>query len=283
MPVAGDERNGPGRVARGEGVMDRLLRRPGRLMPGARALVQGRHQGRFCPGQPALQQLREQVVVPVPLPVVVEWHQEEILPVEHLDDPRGTRRPGDHVAERGAEPGQHRGPGQELLDLGGLAAEHLLGQEVHDEPVVAGELPDEGVRRRIAAQRDRGQIHPGWPSLGSFHELIEVGFAELDSGYGEQQLRGLPGGEAQLAGPHLGQFPGRPQAGQRQWRICPRDDHDLHGRWQVQQQERDLLLTAAVPDHVVVVEHQDRRRRQSGQFVRQHRQHRPRKLRGLRT
>ena len=30
------------------------------------------------------------------------------------------------------------GPGQELPDLGGLAAQHLLGQELDDEPVVAG-------------------------------------------------------------------------------------------------------------------------------------------------
>ena len=134
----------------------------------------------------------------------------------------------------------------------------------------------------MAAQRDGGQVHPGGPSLGPFHELIQVRLAELDSGHGEQQLRGLLRSEAQLAGPHLGHLPGRPQPGQRQWRIGPGDEHDLHGRRQVQQQELELLVTAAVSDHVIVVEHQDRRRRERGQLVGQHRQHRLGKLRCLR-
>jgi hypothetical protein len=51
----------------------------------------------------------------------------------------------------------------------------------------------------------------------------------------------------------------------------------------VGQQKLDLLVTAAVPDHVVVVEHKDHRRGERGQLVRQHRQRRLGKLRGLRT
>ena len=134
----------------------------------------------------------------------------------------------------------------------------------------------------MTAQRDGGQVHPGGPSLGPFHELIQVRFAELDAGHGEQQLRGLVRGEAQFPGPYLGHLPGRPQPGQRQRRVGPGDDHELRGRRQVEQQEHDLLVAASVPDHVVVVEHQDHRCRDRGQFVGQHGQHRLRELRGLR-
>jgi hypothetical protein len=48
------------------------------------------------------EQLREQVMIAVPLAVVVQWHEEQVLSFEHLDDRRSARDAGDGVA-RGAQ------------------------------------------------------------------------------------------------------------------------------------------------------------------------------------
>ena len=55
---------------------------------------------------------------------------------------------------------------QELPDVGRLTIEYLFGQEISDEPVVAGELIDKGVWRLVAAQGQRGQA-PATPCRAS--------------------------------------------------------------------------------------------------------------------
>src|SRR5208283_2062434 len=95
------------------------------------------------PGQLAAEHLREKLVIAKPAASFVKRDDEEVLPLEGIDDRRGVTRPGHRIAERRAEPAENSGPGEELPDLGGLLAENFLGQEIGDEPVVAGELPDE--------------------------------------------------------------------------------------------------------------------------------------------
>src|ERR1700730_11272006 len=164
VPVTGDEVDGPADVARGQRVTYRLAHRPRHPMPGAGAFMPGGHQIRLGPGQLAAKHLREEVVIAVPLPDLVQGHDEEVLALEDADDLRCVRRPGDGVAQRRAEPVENGGPHEELPDLGGLAAEHLLGQEVDDEPVIAAELVNEGARRGVIAKRQRRQIDPRRPS-----------------------------------------------------------------------------------------------------------------------
>ena len=92
------------------------------------------------------------MVVTEPVPGVVERNDEQVLPLKGVQDLRGAGRPGDRVAQRGTEPAENRGPRQELADLAWLAAEHVLGQEVDDEPVVAAELADKGPGGGVAAK-----------------------------------------------------------------------------------------------------------------------------------
>jgi hypothetical protein len=134
-PVTRDHVDGPGGIVGGQRVADGLLGRPRLPVPGARPLVQGTHAARIGHRELAAQQLGEQMVVAVPLPVVVQRHQEQVLPLQRLDDLRGVGRAGDGVAERGTEPGEDGGSLQELPDLARLAAEYLIGQEADDEPV----------------------------------------------------------------------------------------------------------------------------------------------------
>ena len=106
-------------------------------------------------------------------------------------------------------------------------AEYLLGQEVDDKPVLSGELADEGAWRRMAAKRERRQVQPRRQSLGPCHQVGQVWLGELDVGHGMHERGRVSGREAQLVLPDLDHLAGRPQAGQREGRIGPRDEHDL--------------------------------------------------------
>src|SRR5580704_18716393 len=126
--------------------------------------MQGRHDGGLGPGELAAKYLREQMVVAVPQPFVVQWHNEKVVMFDDINDLRRVGRPGDGVAQRCTEPVQNGGPGQELPDLGGLAAEHFFRQEVDNEAVVAGELADERTRRGVTVKRKRREVDTGGPS-----------------------------------------------------------------------------------------------------------------------
>src|SRR6516225_7277104 len=115
------------------------------------------HQVRLGLRELAAEHLGEQVVVSVPLQGVVQRHDEQVFPLEDLDQVRRAGRFGDGVAQRRAEPAEDGGPGEKLPYLARLAAQYLFGQEVDDEPVVAVELADEGLRR-MAAERERRQV-----------------------------------------------------------------------------------------------------------------------------
>ena len=112
--------------------------------------------------------------------MLVGWDQEQVLSLQPLDEPGGVGTPGNRVAQRRGEPVQDGGPEQELPDVGRLTIEYLFGQEIGDEPVVAGELVDKGVWRRVAAQGQRGQVHAGRPPLCSREQSAQVRAVERD-------------------------------------------------------------------------------------------------------
>ena len=213
------------------------------------------------------------MVIAEPLPVLVQRHDEQVVPLQHGQDLRGVGHPADRRAERGAEPAQHRRADQELLDFRRLPGEHLFGQEVTDEPVVPGELADELVRRRMTAQRQRGQVHAGRPAFRPRHQIRQIRTIQLNARYRVHQHRHVRGGQAQLVGPDIEQLAGRAQAAQPQRRIGPGGQHQLDRRRQVREQEVQLLVAGPLGDDVVVVEHQDDRCGQRGQRVDQPGQH----------
>jgi hypothetical protein len=145
--VSRDQLGRPFRVAPGQRVRDGLLRGSGFPVPGASPPVQQRYQAGLglLPRQLAAQHLGEEMVVPVPDPVVIGRDQEQVLSLQPLDELGGVVAPGDRVTQRRGEPVENGRPEQELPDVGRLTVEHLFGQEIGDEPVVAGELVDEAV------------------------------------------------------------------------------------------------------------------------------------------
>jgi len=118
-------------------------------------------------------------VIAEPPASIVERDNEQVFPVEDVDDLCRAGRTDHGIAERRAKPAENGCPHEELPDLGRLAAEHLLGQEVGDEPVVAAELADEGARVGVAAQRERREVQSGRPPLGPLDQHGNIGEADL--------------------------------------------------------------------------------------------------------
>ena len=100
--------------------------------------------------EPGLEDVGEEVVVAVPLAAVVQRDQEEVVPVEGLEQGPAAGLAGDRVAQGAGHPVEDRGLQQERLDVLGLALQHLLDEVVDDVPVIAREARDEGRRRRPA-------------------------------------------------------------------------------------------------------------------------------------
>jgi hypothetical protein len=94
---------------------------------------------------------------------LVQRHQEQVRPLDGLQQPLAVAAAGDGVAQRPTEPLQHRRRQQELPNLVGLAVQHLLGEVVQHEAVAAGEPLHEPGRVGVPLQRQRGQLHPGRP------------------------------------------------------------------------------------------------------------------------
>jgi hypothetical protein len=123
--------------------------------------------------------------------MLVGWDQEQVLSLQPLDELGGVGTSGDRVAQWRAEPPENAGPEQELPYVGRLTIEYLFGQEVGDEPVVAGELIDKGVWRRMAAQGQRGQVHAGRPPLCPGEQCAQIRAVERDSRHRGHQRLGL--------------------------------------------------------------------------------------------
>jgi hypothetical protein len=77
-----------------------------------------------------------------------------------------TRPAGDCIAQRAAEPFQHRGFQEECAHLLALPLEHLLGQVVQYVAMAPGECRNESRDIMLATQRQASQLKPGCPPLG---------------------------------------------------------------------------------------------------------------------
>ena len=165
---------GPLDVVAGHGVGDRLGRVAVPLVPVARPPVQLADPLGLLVEQPGPEHVGEEVVVAVPVPAIVERDEEEVRPIEPLEHRLPAAAAGDGVAQRPGEPIEDRGLEQEVADLVGLALEHLLGEVVDDEAVVAGEVLDEPADVVAALHRQRGELQRGDPPLGPGLEGIDV-------------------------------------------------------------------------------------------------------------
>jgi hypothetical protein len=151
LDVPLDQPGRPAAVAGGQGMADGIVGQPVPLVPRPRGPVQLDRPVRPLLLEPCAEQGGEQVVVAPPAAHLVQRHQEQVGPLDLLQQPLAVAAAGDGVTQRAAQSLQHRGLQQELAHLLGLAVEHLLGQVVEDVPVAAAEAGHEAGRVGVAA------------------------------------------------------------------------------------------------------------------------------------
>jgi hypothetical protein len=228
-------------------------------MPSARTRVKGRHVLWLSLRQQAQEHLAEQPVIAVPVPVIVQGDEKEILALQAVDDPRRVGGAGNRVAQGRGEPVEDGRPAQEFHDRLRLTAKNLFNEEFDDKAVVTAELPHELARGGLTPKGEGSEVDAGRPSLGAFQEDTQVSLVELDGTDRAHQFVGLHGREAQLRRLDLGQVAGGAQPADRQRGVDPGNEHDLSRGRKVRQEERHVLMTFQAADQLVVVHRDDDR------------------------
>ena len=109
---------------------------------------------------------------------------------------------------------------------------------------------------RLSLQRQGGQLQAGRPPFGAGRQRHHRrGGQDIANRFPQQRGR-LLGGEPQIAGAQLGELPAGPQPRQRQRRIGPAGQHQVHAQGQMLEQEHKRLVHLLGVDQVVVVENQ---------------------------
>ena len=226
------------------------------LVPHAGALVQDRNQVRPLGEQVRPEYVGEQVVVAVPLPTIIQGHDEQVGALQGDEQVAPVRTTGDGITERTGEPVEDRGVQQELADLFGLSLQYLLHEVVDDVPVVSGELGDESADVGASLHGERGQLECGDPAFGPAFQRGDVVGGEVETGDVVEVGGDFVGGEAQVGGADLDQLAAGPQPGEWQERVGAAADHQVDVRWEVLQEERHVFAEVWSVDEVVVVEYE---------------------------
>jgi hypothetical protein len=260
-----DEASRPFEVLGCQGVPHCVFREAVPLVPLAGRGMHRRHVVGVLLQDARAEHFGEEVVVAVPLPLVIEWDDEQVVALQGREHRAAAVQPGDGVAQRPGQPVEEGGAQQEFSDSVRLVLQHLLHQVVDEESVAAGEGGDEAGDVLLLPQREGGQLQTGDPPFGAGLEGDDVVSRETQTHRPVEEVHGLLAREAQVRGAELGQFSTTAQAGQRERWVRPAGDGQVQLRRQVVEQEADGLVYRWCVDHVVVVEHEDdpspRRRR----------------------
>ena len=156
------------------GMVDGGLRHVVRLAPRGGTVVERADHVRLAPLQLGHQQIPEQVVVAIPLPATVEWHDEQVSALESLQERARSLRVERRVAQRTAHAVEDRGAGQERHVRARNPTEELGAQVVAHEPVISAERHADvtGARSRLRGQR--GKVQADRPTLRPADELAHV-------------------------------------------------------------------------------------------------------------
>ena len=254
--VALDEVGRPLDVVGGEGVGDGLGHQVVAREPHRCALVQPRHLLGAVALQPSAQVVGEQVVVAEPLALGVERPQEEVTALELLEHRLAVGPGRERPRQIAAQPVADRGDQQELQDVGGQGAEHVLGEVLADGVVAAGEVADQSGGIGGVAQRQRHELQGRDPAVRALGEPRDVVALQRQPVEVDEERAGLVDVEAQRRGVDLGQLAADPQPGERQARAGAAGEDQRHvGRREVQQVDQRVVHLRVV-DQVPVVERQ---------------------------
>ena len=147
-----DDPGRPEHLAGRDRVADGVVGQPAPGVPRRGLAVQRGYAAGLLLLQAGLEQVGEQVVIAPPAAHLVQRDQEQARPLRLLEQRLAALAAGDGVAQRAAEPFQHRGLEQEHPHLLVLPLEHLFGQVVQDVTVAPGERGHEGGGIVMSAQ-----------------------------------------------------------------------------------------------------------------------------------
>ena len=180
--------------------------------------VQRRHLFGPRPAQLQPQEIPEQVVVAKPRALGVERDHKRVRVLELQQDPLRARAAGQQVGQLTVDAIEQGGAQEQLLDVVGLAVQHLGEQVLGDGAVAAGELGHEPLGVGVTGQRERRQPQARGPPLGPLVQQRRPSLGQRDP-RGVQELAGFALGKAQVGCADLGQLAGQAELMQAQ----PRD------------------------------------------------------------
>ena len=209
--------------------------------------------------RPRSKDVGEESVVAVPAALVVEWHEEEVLPLEGFEDLRAVRSLGERVAEGGVHPLEEGGLQQEVAKPLGQSLQHLLAEVVDDEAVAAGEGFDEPGEIRVPAHRECGELESGDPPLGARLQRRNITGGQVEAHHLLQKGCRLAGGEAQVRRPQLREVAVAAQPTEREERVGTGGDHDVQVCGSVFEEIAHGLSDGRRIDRLEVIQQQHRR------------------------
>jgi len=145
------------------------------LEPRCCPLMQPLHLLGSSLAQAFLQELRKERMVAIPLALLVEGHQKEVVPFRLLKQRLRLAAAGHRRTQWGTEPLEQRGLEQEALHGFWLAAQHLLGQEVNQVAMAAAEAGQNLVHIAAPQQREGCQLQSRHPPFSACCELGHLG------------------------------------------------------------------------------------------------------------
>ena len=268
-----DELRSAGEVLGGQGMGDGLSSLAVALVPVARPPVQHGYDSRLLVENTDGEDVGEQVVVAVPLATVVERDDEQVRSLQRLEHRLARRLARDGIAERSRETTEDRRVQQETADLRRLAVEHLVGEVVDDEAIVACEVGDERGDVVTALQRQGGELQRGDPSFGADLQCLHLGFGQREVHHAVQVRDGFVDREAEVCGADLEQFTACTEATERPRRVGPGCQHQMDVCRKVFEDERRGLVHLGRIDEVVVIEDDDQLALDASQVVQERCQH----------
>ncbi len=114
-----------------------------------------------------------------------------------------ARAAGQQVGQFAVDPVKQAGAQQQILNVVGLAVEHLGEQVIGDGAVAAGELGDDPLRVGVTCQGEHREPQPRGPPFGPLVQQRRPGRGQRDARGGEQ-LAGFALGKTQVGCADLG-------------------------------------------------------------------------------
>jgi hypothetical protein len=201
------------------------------------------------------QQIGEQVVIAEPAALLIQRHQEYLVPLQVLQDCRAVMGIAQGIAEFGAESLEARGLLQEGLDLGGLLVDHLFQQVIADQLFGAAQRHFAAQLGQAIGVRQQPQAQPGDPAFAALDQALDDLFVETRAAGGNQRS-GFLAGQAQVVLGEFEQLPGQAQTRQVPVRALAAGDQQQQAIGQVIEEELQAAVEHRALGQVIVVEHQ---------------------------